>query len=290
MPAAFSLLSPLEPTPKPRRVLVTGAAGRIGSYFAQNAPEVFSLRLMVRPGEDASHLAGRGEIVEADLGDLDRLKEVFAGMDTILHLAGNPDPTAVWTDLHRDNIVGTYHAMAAAKASGCRRLVYASSIHAVGGYPRDVQVHESDPVNPGDLYGVTKAFGEALGRYMAEQEGLSVVSVRIAGFQPAASAGDEGMAHLLDAFVSDRDLLQLFVRIIEDERVRYAVVHGNSDNTFKRLSIDLARSLFGYSPQDDAMGANPVTHDLVPGLLAHSLADGQASGIREEASAVEGRG
>lgn len=283
MPGTFTLNTSPTPEPKPRRVLVTGAAGRIGTYFALNAPERFDLRLMVKPGDDTSKIEGRGEIVEGELGNLDQLKGIFAGIDTVLHLAGNPDPSALWKDILETNIVGTYHAFIAAKAAGCRRLIFASSIHAVSGYPVDVQVHEDDPVNPGDIYGVSKAFGEALGRYMAEQEGLETVAVRIAAFQASEVAeGDQGIG-LLDAFVSDRDLLQLFVRTIDDERAKFAIVHGVSENRFKRLAIDQGRALFGYAPGDDVVEMNPKLAEVGLPTMSHSgVMDGQESGIRED--------
>ncbi len=122
-----------------RRVLVTGAAGLIGSYFAERSREAYDLRLMVRGDEDGiEKLAAWGEVVTADLADLDRLKELCAGIDIVLHLAGTPDAAALWKDLLEANIVGTYNIFAAAKAAGVRRVVYASSIHAVSGYPADV--------------------------------------------------------------------------------------------------------------------------------------------------------
>ena len=94
-------------------------------------------------------------------------------------------PQTLWSRaVLQNNVVGTYHLFAAAKAAGCRRVVYASSIHAVSGHPPDAQVGPDDPVNPGDLYGVSKCFGEALARYMAEQEGLSAIAVRIGAAQP----------------------------------------------------------------------------------------------------------
>ena len=104
------------------------------------------------------------------------------------------------------NITGTYNTYVAAKAAGCRRVIYASSIHAVSGYPADVQVKTIEPVNPGDLYGVSKCFGEAMGRYMAEQEGLSVIALRIGAFQPHESVSKESGIGMLDAWVSQRDL------------------------------------------------------------------------------------
>jgi UDP-glucose 4-epimerase len=272
--------------PGQRRVLVTGAAGRIGSYFAEQAADRYRLRLMVRSGdEQAERLRPYGEVVEADLADLERLKQLCEGIDTVLHLAGDPDPSATWDSLLQANIIGTYNMMVAAKAAGCRRVIYASSIHAVSGYPTDVQVKTSEPVNPGDLYGVTKCFGEALGRYMAEQEGLSVIALRIGAFQPLEAARQESSVGMLDAFVSHRDLQQLVERCIDDERLRFAVFHGLSDNRFKRLDITDARQLVGYAPQDDLTEQNPRLKGLHldEELSAHNVSDESAeSGLRRE--------
>ena len=246
-----------------RRVLVTGAAGNIGSYFAEQMHENYDLRLMVRGDEDGREtLAAWGEVVPADLADLARLKELCVGMDTVLHLAGNPSVTALWNDLLQTNIIGTYHVFAAAKAAGVRRIVYASSIHAVSGYPADVQVKTTDPVNPGDLYGVSKCFGEALCRYMAEKEGISAIALRIGAFQPVAMVQDPHGLDLLDDFVSQRDLTQLLQRCIDAEDVQFALLHGLSDNRFKRLDISEARALVGYAPQDDSLREMPGLREM----------------------------
>ena len=174
--------------------------------------------------------------------------------------------------------------MVAAKAAGCHRVIYASSIHAVSGYPPDVQVKTSEPVNPGDLYGVTKCFGEALGRYMAEQEGLSVIALRIGAFQAREAALRESGVGILDAWVSRRDLTQLIQRSIDAEEIRWAVFHGLSNNRFKRLDISDARTLGGYDPQDDLTEEHPrvADLDLQETLSAHNRSDGQESGIRKE--------
>lgn len=269
-----------------RRVLVTGASGRIGSYFAEHSHRRHDLRLMVQAmDEDAERLRPWGEVVQADLGDLGRLKELCAGVDTVVHLAADPDPAATWQRLLESNIVGTYNIFVAARAAGCRRVIFASSIHAVSGYPPDVQVKTAEPVNPGDLYGVSKCFGEALGRYMAEQEGLSVIALRIGAFQPLETAESEHGLSMLDAFVSQRDLNQLIERCIDVENLTFAILHGLSDNRFKRLDISDARALVGYDPQDDLTELNPRLRDLDLGgtVFAHNLSDEQQdSGIRED--------
>jgi len=269
-----------------RRVLVTGAAGNIGKYFAEHSHEKYDLRIMVHKlDQRAEELRPFGELVAGELSDLDRLKELCRGIDTVVHMAGDPDPGAAWASLLESNIVGAYNMFVAAKSAGCRRVIYASSIHAVSGSPADVQVKTSDPVNPGDLYGVSKCFGEALGRYMAEQEGLSVIALRIGAFQPIEAAREEGSIGMLDAFVSQRDLNQLIERCVDVESIKFAILHGLSDNRFKRLDISDARALVGYQPQDDLTDENPKLKQLQLGeqVSSHSMADRQKpSGIRED--------
>jgi dTDP-4-dehydrorhamnose reductase len=268
-----------------RTVLVTGAAGNIGSYFAQHSHARYRLILLEREGEDTGEIEPYGKVLTGDIQDLDFMKRACRGIDTVLHLAANPDPSGDWDSILRLNIIGTYNTMVAAKAAGCRRVIYASSIHAVSGYPADYQVHTSEPVNPGDLYGVSKCFGEALGRYMAEQEGLSVIALRIGAFQPLEKARGEQSVSMLDAWVSRRDLNQLICRCIDDQALKWAVFHGLSNNRFKRLDITDARELVGYDPQDDLTEENPVLKPirLRERVGGHNAGDkGQKSGLRRE--------
>lgn len=281
-PAPVSVAS----TPPRRKVLVTGAAGRIGSYFVAHSHDRYELTLMVRQlDSQARELEDYGQLVEGDMTDLERMKVLCQGVDTVVHLAADSSPSATWESVRDLNISGTYNVFVAAKAAGCRRVIYASSIHAVSGYPADIQVKTSEPVNPGDLYGVSKCFGEALGRYMAEQEDLSVIAIRIGAFQPLESVRKKSGVGLVDAWVSQRDLNQLIDRCIDIENVKFAILHGLSDNRFKRLDISGARELVGYAPQDDASREIPDVKELqfAEKVGAHSLQDGrQKSGIRED--------
>ena len=273
---------------KRRRVLVTGAAGNIGSYFAERAHRRYDLRLMVHGDEEPERIERIrkfGKVVEGDITSLDQMKRLCVGIDTVLHLAANPSPFATWDELLRPNIVGTYNTFVAAKAQGCRRVVYASSIHAVSGYPSDVQVKTSEPVNPGDLYGVTKCFGEAFARYMAEQENLSSICLRIGAFQPREAAERFAGIEMVDAWVSRRDLNQLIERSIDVVELRFAILHGLSNNRFKRLDISDARQLVGYAPMDDLTEVNPRLKPLRlrDRVGAHNVKDApRKSGIRNE--------
>jgi NAD(P)-dependent dehydrogenase (short-subunit alcohol dehydrogenase family) len=277
---------PAVPTPHRRQtVLVTGAAGNIGRYFAEHAAQRYDLRLMVHEcNEDTEPLKRYGELVEADVTDLAPMKRVCGGVDSVLHLAADPSPEATWSTVRDVNIAGTYHVAVAAKAAGCRRLVYASSIHAVSGHPVTRQVQIDDPVNPGDLYGVSKCFGEAMCRYMAEQEGLSCIAVRIGAFQPESVADDHDALGMADAWVSPRDLFDLLCRCLDAENLRFAIVHGLSDNRFNRMDITATQDLLGYAPQDDFTEVHPALRklDLAEKVSGHDQEDGKRSGIREE--------
>ena len=285
MSQSFSLSAPLaDLEPKRRRVLVTGAAGNIGSFFAAKTHQKYDLRLMARAqDEDCSAIQNYGEVVFCDLSDLEKLKQMCAGVDTVLHLAGDPSPNQTWDSALQNNVAGTYNLFVAAKSAACRRVIYASSIHAVSGYPKNIQVKTSEPVNPGDLYGVTKCFGEALGRYMAEQESLSVIALRIGGFQPEETAQKPSLA-LMDAWVSQRDLTQLIERCIDVKQLQWAVFHGLSNNVFNRLDISDARELVGYDPTDDFARENPLLKDLhlSEEIVTHALEDSDKSGLRNE--------
>ena len=284
----FSSAVLTAPPDASRRVLVTGAAGRIGSYFAEHNHARYRLRLTDIDFGDEAHaarVARWGETFTGSLNDLDFLKEVCHGIDTVVHLAGNPSAQATWSNLLDTNIVGTYNVCAAAKAAGCRRVVYASSIHAVSGYGQEIQVKTEDPVNPGDLYGVSKCFGEAMGRYLSGQEGVSFIALRIGAFQPLETAlQPRGMA-MMSHFVSHRDLDQLIARCIDaDDKLRFGIFHGLSGNRFNRLDISDARDLLGYAPQDDFVQINPELKDVdfagrIETVQQHSP---EESGMREE--------
>jgi nucleoside-diphosphate-sugar epimerase len=245
-----------------RCVLVTGAAGRIGSYFAEQACEKYDLRLQVRLEEQKADVESFGRVECAELADLERLKTLCEGVDTVVHLAAISSPRGTWDELHESNIVGTYNLFVAARTAGCRRVVFASSIHAVSGYPHDRQVQADDPVSPGDLYGVSKCFGEAMGRFMATQHGLSVICIRIGGFHSVDWAQQADAVPLMNAFVSRRDLDQLINRCIDDEQLQFAILHGLSNNRFNRMDIREARELVGYAPQDDFTEVNAELADL----------------------------
>lgn len=235
------------------RVLVTGAAGRIGKRFVEYADHRYEFRLAVHHREKLGHSVW-DDIIEIDFADREACREACDGIDVLLHLGGTPSPAAPFYDgVLESNIIGTYNMFRAAKDSGCSRIVYGSSIQAVDGHPLDSVIRSEDPVKPTCLYGVSKCFGEALAYYFAYSEDISCIAVRIGHWGGNPGWDDrKHNARYLSSYISERDLCHLFVRCIETSDVKFALVHGQSDNRFKRLDLSSAREQLDYKPCDDA--------------------------------------
>jgi nucleoside-diphosphate-sugar epimerase len=234
-----------------RKVLLTGAGGRIGTAFRQFAGDRYDWRLVDRDATKVED-AGDSEVIEADLSDLAKCQEVCAGMDTVVHLAADPNARAdFYASLLDNNVKACYNIFRAAKDQGCKRVIWASSIQVIEGYPLDVQAHPESPVKPMNMYAAAKAFGEAIAHTFAHAEGLSCICVRVGAYE-GNRVLEKPDGRTLSAFVSKRDLSHLLAQCVEVENVQFAIVHGVSDNRFKRMDITSTRKLVGYEPIDDA--------------------------------------
>lgn len=235
---------------RPGRVLITGAAGRIGSHLSEFLTGRFPLRLAdldvsgLDPGPEV-------EVEQLDITDLDACRRACAGISTVVHLAADPSQHADFIDsLLHTNVLGTYHVFRAAADQGCQRVVFASSVNVMTGYPTDFQTHVDTPVRPGNMYGVSKCFGEATASYFAHVEGLPAIAVRIGHFRgekPAEPLSTRDQS----AYLSSEDMCQLFLRCIEQPDIGFAIVHGVSDNRFKLLDLSTTSEMLGYHPHDD---------------------------------------
>ena len=235
----------------PPTVLVTGAAGTIGSRFSRTIAPRFRLRLADLAPDGLPAIPGT-ESIHLDVRDAASCARACEGVDVVVHLAADPSTDAPFHEsLLHTNIEGTYNVFQAAKDAGCARVVFASSINVMSGYPLDVQAHPETPVRPGNVHGVSKSFGEALAAYFAFVEGLSSIVVRI-GFYCEDLEAVVADARTLSAFVDPDDLCDLLERCIVAENVEFAIVHGVSNNRFKRLDLTSTRRLLGYHPTADA--------------------------------------
>jgi len=234
------------------RVLVTGGCGKIGSCFVRFAADRYAMRVVDRVAWDAAKLGPlSGESLVLDLQDPSACREACQDVDMVVHLAADASPEAGFESLLANNIIATYHLFRAAREAGCRRFIYASSAHVVSAYPPDVQVKADMPVRPGNLYGVSKCFGEALSAHFAFSEGLPCIVVRIGAYASPEEYGDFP-ADERNAFLSADDLNGLLIRCLETPDITFAIAHAVSDNRFKRLDLAETKALLGYDPQADA--------------------------------------
>lgn len=153
---------------------------------------------------------------------------VFRGTDAIVHLAGNPDPEAEWSALQSANVEGAYTVALAARECGVTRLVLASSLQAVSGYPQTLQRRSADPPRPANLYGATKAWSEALGSWVAATSRTSVVALRIGYFSGHPPTGEEATPRNLAAWLSPGDCTRLVQAAVETDQAGFVVVNGIS--------------------------------------------------------------
>jgi NAD+ dependent glucose-6-phosphate dehydrogenase len=236
-------------TKEKRKVLITGAAGFIGSYLRRLWGDRYTLRLAdINPvGELESH----EEFVQLDITDLEAFTSACQGIDTVVHLAADPRMDADFYDsLLQRNIIGGYNGFEAARQAGCRRLIFASSINAILGYGGEKTVEWDVPVFPQNVYGATKCWGEALARVYADQHGLSCICVRIGGasWTPKPHQENPDKPHM---GFSSRDGAQLFGLCVDAEDLDFAIVHGISKHRRGWMSLEYTQELLGYQPQDD---------------------------------------
>ena len=232
------------------RLLVTGAAGRVGTAFIREAGRHFHLTLGDTKPIDPPVEGARSVVL--DIRDLDSCRAACQGIDLVLHLAADPSPTADFmSSLLPTNILGTFNIFSAAVEAGCKRVVFASSAQAIEGYPTDVQVPESAAPKPANMYGVTKAFGEALAAHFAHAHSISCVAVRIANVANF-SLGEQHSPRDVAAFISERDVAHLLERALLADITGFQVVNGVSNNRYKRLSIEDTKQRPNYRPADDS--------------------------------------
>lgn len=228
-----------------KTVLLTGASGRIGQVIREGLRDVYSLVLFNRSSVD--DLLHNEKLVRGDVADDGAVEEAMAGVDAVVHLAGEANEASFRQRLLPANLLGTYNVFEAARTAGVRRVVYASSNHAVGFHPVEEVLDEKTTWYPDSMYGVTKCFGEATGRYYAKAAGMEVVCLRIGSFQERPK--DERQ---LATWISYPDTVRLVRCALEAPHITYEVVYGVSNNTRNRWDLTRARRVLGYNPVDDA--------------------------------------
>ena len=223
-----------------KSVLVTGAAGGIGTRLRKLLKGAYPhIRWsdIKRPAD----LAPDEEFVQADLADYAAVDKLTKGIEGVVHLGGY-SVEGPWPTILNANIVGCYNVFETAYRNGARRVVFASSNHAVGFYPRSQKIGVNVTVRPDSRYGVSKAFGEALGALYADKHGLRVTCLRIGNF------GDIPIdERRLSIWLKPEDLVQLIRIGLEHPDIHFEIFYGASDNAASWWDNSNA-SRFGYKP------------------------------------------
>ena len=225
-----------------KRVLITGAGGGIGRSLRETLRGVYPIlrlsdRVALAPAREGE------EVDRTELSDMPAVEQMVAGVDGIIHLGGISGENE-WPVILEGNIIGLYNVFEAARRAGVQRIVFATSNHAVGFYPRAQKIDHRVVPRPDSRYGVSKAFGEALASLYSDKHGIGVLCTRIGNF------GEKPIdKRRLSIWISPRDYTQL-VRIgLEHPDIRYEIVYGVSNNRRSWYDNSNATRL-GYRPQD----------------------------------------
>lgn len=227
-----------------KKIVLTGAAGNLGKLLraplAAMCDELVSTDIVENIGE----LGGNERFVQADLADMAQIGPLLEGADMVVHFGAIVDELP-FEQMWGPNFVGSYNIWQAGKEHGVRRIVYASSIHAMGMYPKTVSITPDMPHRPDTYYGLAKCFTEDLGRMYWEKEGLESVHIRI-----LSATSRPGNARALGSWLSPDDLVQVVTRAIDTPVVGFTVIYGVSDND--RSPVDNSKSShLGYRPKDN---------------------------------------
>lgn len=227
-----------------KKIVLTGAAGRLGGYLRK--PLAAKCETLV--STDIAPLTDpliKGEsFVQADLADYAKMAEIIKGADMVVHFGGHPDEKP-FEDILYANIIGCYNIWQAAHEAGVRRIVYASSIHAVGLHPKTTAINIHTPHRPDSYYGLAKCFAEDMAKLYWDKKGLEAVCLRI------LSCANVTNSRALGSWLSYDDLIHLVERAVDTPTTGFAVIYGVSNND--RSPVDNSGASFlGYRPRDNA--------------------------------------
>ena len=226
------------------RILITGAEGNLGRELRRGLTNLAD-HIRINDRIEMTNVTAKEEPVVAELGDLDAVLEMTRDVDAIVHFGGAPMEMAFETILN-DTIRGTYHVYEAARRNGVKRIIYASSVHAIGFYPLEHHIDANAPPRPDGLYGVSKAYVEALSRLYWDKWGIETFCLRI--FSSFEEPADR--RHLW-SFLTFDDLVRYVSAALTAPRVGHTIGFGLSDNTVKPVDDRLAAHI-GYVPKDSA--------------------------------------
>lgn len=230
--------------PEYERILITGAAGTLGGHLRGGLAHLAG-RIRLVDVKDMGEAAAHEEIVVCDLADRAAAFEVTRDCDAVLHFAGHPREQS-FDEIIADTIPAAYNVYEGARRAGAKRVVYASSIHAVGFQPVESVPDTRVPHRPDTFYGLTKTFVEDLASLYWDKFGLESVCLRICSCFP-----EPADRRMLWSWLSFADCVRLAEAALTAPRVGFSVVYGTSDNAAAAVSNAHATHM-GFRPLDSA--------------------------------------
>lgn len=227
-----------------KKLVLTGAAGRLGSYLREPLSKMAETLVSTDLADDVGTLYPGEQYVKADLASLEQMLGVLKDADMVVHFGAIGDE-APFDAILQSNIVGAYNVWEAAYQLGVRRVVYASSIHAVGMHSKMDFINTDVPHKPDTYYGLAKCFAEDLASLYWDKRGVESVCLRI------LSCAQVNNPRSLGTWLSYDDLIQLVQRSIESPATAFTVIYGVSNNDRAPVDNSLA-SYLGYRPNDNA--------------------------------------
>jgi len=227
-----------------KKIVLTGAAGNLGSHLREPLSKMCDTLLSTDIADDIGTLYDGESYVRADLAEMDQIAPLMDGADMVVHFGAFVDE-GPFEKLLGPNFIGSYNIWEAGYRAGVRRVVYASSIHAVGMHPKQTAIGIDADHRPDGFYGLAKCFTEDLGKMYWDKRGMESVHLRI------LSASNVTNPRALGSWLSYPDLIQLVTRAVDSPTVGFSVVYGVSNND--RCPVDNSGAAFlGYRPRDNA--------------------------------------
>ncbi len=238
---------------KRKKVLLLGATGRLGpslveEYLKEHQTDYEIIIGIHKKGE---HYGLKTR--KFHLTNIPSLKRAMKGMDVVVNLAAQSNPEASFEEILNPNIVGAHNVFEAARQSKIKRVIFASSVHAIRGYEIGEKVRHNYVPKPTDFYGASKVWGESLCYIYSRKYNMSCIAIRIGAYvsddlRQKVCLGRENFDYL----ISQRDLLQLIHKcVIAPKKLRYAILSGISNNHNKYMDLEYTKKTVGYKPKDD---------------------------------------
>jgi len=233
---------------------ITGAGGNIGKTLQTGLSELYQLKLYdLGPIEPVK----TGQTIQVDFAEQEQVRNIFQGVDALIHLAGDPRPNAPKESTYRNNFVATSYVFEEAKKAGVKKVIFASSNFYHEGAIRDfLQGKRQKPILLSDnptalsLYGQSKVFGENIGRHLSHF-GIQFVGLRIGWTVPEDDPSLYAGAYMSAMFCSHRDLINCFKQSLLIEEP-FLVAYAVSNNSRGIFDLNQTREKLHFNPQDNA--------------------------------------